>query len=224
MLESDPDRFDAMLRAFTWMVDQQLEAAARREGPPRHKKPRQRPEPAEELLLKSLERAVMLHVEVNAHARGSDVPGAPELIQLYAERPTGETFEAVLAPRRPLSRSAPHHLGIDEQTLLSGVDVDTARARWNAFLRPDDLLCAWGPFPREQMELEQFAGTTWVDLRTLVARRRQGSPGAPQDALAAFGGETALTSTARAHRTVQWLVRLARQLAAQPRRTLPSAA
>ena len=224
VLEQDQDRFDRLLRAFTWMVDRQLEAAAQREGPPRHKRPRQKPAIPEQKLLQARSRLVLLHAEVNAHARGSDVPGTPELLHLVAHRIEGERFEAVLAPRRPLAASAPHHLGLSAEAIIAGESVDAARSRWAAFHRPDDLLCAWGPFPLQQLQAEGFLADAFLDLRIIVARRRQASPGAPADALRLLGGDDQVPGPGRAHRTVQLLERLIHALAATSRHALTPAA
>ena len=215
VLERSPERFDALLQAFTWMVDRQLELAASRTTPHRFKKPRQHPELPEKRLLEALERVVAVHVEVNAHARGSEVPGEPELLHVVAERlgGEGERFEAVLAPRRPLAPSAAHHLGLSEEAILAGESVPDAQLRFAAFLRDDDRLCAWGDYPRERLTREGFATGDWFDLRAIVARRLQGRPGSPEAAAQRLGSSEAVRG-GRAHRTVAHLSAILRALAA----------
>lgn len=215
VLERDPDRFDEMLRAFEWMVDQQLARAATRTGPPRHKKPRHHPELPERRLLARLSDAVVLHAEVNAHSKASGVEGEPELLHLVAARlGDAERFEAVLAPRRPLAPGAPHHLGVDAERLLAGEAVDAVRDRWRRFLRPGDVLCSWGPYPLERLAKESFETCAAFDLRVLVARRKQSSPGAPLEAARALAGFEADPGAPRAVRTVAALEAVLRGLAA----------
>ncbi len=219
VLERSPERFDALLQAFTWMVDRQLELAAARTTPHRFKRPRQHPELPEKRLLGALERVVAVHVEVNAHARGSDVPGEPEILHIVAERlaerlgRAGERFEAVLAPRRPLAPSAAHHLGLPEETILAGESVAEAQARLAAFLRADDRLCAWGDYPRERLTREGFTTGEWFDLRGIVARRLQGRPGSPEVAAARLGGLAQKAAGGRAERTVTHIGAIVRGLA-----------
>lgn len=218
VLERDPPRFDAMLAAFEWMVDQQLAHAASRVGPSRHKKPRDNPLVPERRLLARPEDVVLLHLEVNAHARDSGVPGLPELLHLYAQRAvSGATFEAVLAPRRPLAKSAPYHLGLAEEALHAGEAVDAAQARWAGFLRDDDVLGVWGTYAPALLEREGFATRTAFDLRGIVARRLQARPGSPLEAAHALASPPEPTGPGpRAHRTVAEIRRVVAALALVP--------
>jgi DTW domain-containing protein YfiP len=187
-LEGDFPRFERMLNAFEFMVETQIAHARTRVGPPRHKKERERPQLLEARLRERLGQVVLIHAEVNAHARASGVAGTPELLHLAATRPlSGETFDAVLAPRRPLAPSAAHHLELPEQAIRDGVSLDEARARWRAFLREDDVFAAWGRFPWEQLAEEDFATRELFDLRTIVARRLQARPGSPFEAAGVLG-------------------------------------
>jgi DTW domain-containing protein YfiP len=202
VLERDPARFDAMLAAFEWMVDRQLEEVAKRDGTGRTKRPRQRAPKPEDALFDAPERVVVLHAEVNAHARGSDAEGTPELVHLVARRlGTGEAFESVMAPRRPLAPSAPFHLGLDEARMRGGESVEAARARWDAFRRPDDVVCCWGPFPIAKLDEESFTHGETVDLRWVMARRTKGKPGSPAEACSRSGGLPS-QEAARAQRVV----------------------
>ena len=106
-LEGDPARFAGMLTAFTFMVDQQIERAAARTEPKRHRQWSERQLQSAARLRRQLAQAVVVCGEVNAHARGR-LPGRPELLHLCALRvTTGERFEALAAPRRPLARPRP---------------------------------------------------------------------------------------------------------------------
>jgi hypothetical protein len=206
VLERSPERFDALLGAFTWMVDRQLEKASSRTTPHRFKRPRQHPELPERQMLQAWDDLVAIHVEVNAHARGSDVPGEPELLHVVAERlGDGARFSSVMAPRRPLAPSAAHHLGLEQEVILSGETVPSAQTRFAAFLRPGDRLVAWGSYPQERLEREGFAKAPWFDLRGIVARRGQRRPGSPEEAARRLGREVPLLP-GRAPRTVAQLV------------------
>jgi DTW domain-containing protein YfiP len=218
VLENDPARFDAMLAAFEWMVDRQLEEVAKRDGTGRTKRARQRAPKPEDALFDAPGRVVLLHAEVNAHARGSDAEGTPELVHLVARRLEGaEVFESVMAPRRPLAPSAPFHLGLDAARLLDGESVEVARARWDAFLRPDDVLCTWGPFPVAKLDEESFAHAETVDLRWVMARRTKGKPGSPVEAATRAGGAPS-QEAARAQRVVADLMQVAKALFSEGRR------
>jgi DTW domain-containing protein YfiP len=219
VLERDTAKFEAMLAAFTFMVDQQIAHTAARTGPPRAKRRRLHATSEEARMLANRPHLVFLHAEVNAHARHLDVPGDPELLHLVARRSTGETFEAILAPRRPLAPSAPHHLGLPEERLFAGESIASARARWQAFSRPTDLHTGWGHFSRDQLATEGITSQEYVDLRLVVARRLQSSPGAPEDAVAKLGGTPqAIATTDRAGRVVAALQQVVATLAEKPAR------
>ncbi len=87
-LENDPERFTPLLRAFEQMVEQQLHFKTARPNPYFHA-PRVRLSDRARLrlaLAKERDRLVAVHVEANAHACEARVVGAPELLQLVAER------------------------------------------------------------------------------------------------------------------------------------------
>ena len=219
VLENDPTRFDAMLGAFEWMVDRQLEEVAKRAGPGRQKRPRLRAPKPEDALFDAPERIVLLHAEVNAHARGSDTEGTPELVHLVARRlDDAEIFESVMAPRRPLAPSAAFHLGLDEARLLGGESVDAARARWESFRRPEDVVCTWGPFPIAKLDEESFGYGPTVDLRWVMSRRMKGKPGSPSDAAVRSGRTPSEDRGGRAHRVVADLAQVADVLRLEGRR------
>ncbi len=217
VLEGAPERFAGMLAAFTFMVDRQLAHAAARTEPPRRWKSRTRQEQAAAQRRARLLQAVVVQAEVNAHPRGSNLPGRAELVNLVARRVgTGERFAAILAPRRPLAGSTVYHLGLGEAELLAGETLAAAADRWAAFLRPTDVLCGWGAFTAEQLAAEGLAGGEWLDLRVLVAARLNASPGSPPHAAQTLGGPPPDEPLApgRAERTVSHLTRIVRALLA----------
>lgn len=179
-LEGDPARFRPILRAFDRMVETQIYFRTARPGTPwrRGKRRRRaRPSAARRLLEARRDALVVVHAEPNAHPIGADV-GPPELVHLVACRPaSGERFVAVIAPRRPLAASTPHHLELDAAVLRGGEALDTVLARWRAFLRDGDLLCAWGGYTADLLRAAGEPERATFDLRDAATRalgRRSG--------------------------------------------------
>jgi len=95
-------------------------------------------------------RLVCVQGEANAWPRGHAARQDPETIHWVAERPaTGESFEAVVAPRRALAPATPTHVELTRDRLLAGESVDRWHHAWRAFARPDDVLVLWGTFYRD---------------------------------------------------------------------------
>lgn len=217
VLERAPERFSAMLTAFTFMVDRQLALAEARTGPSRHKKTRTVQQVrAHDELRDQLSRAVAIHVEVNGYPRADHVPGPPELVHLVAQRlATGETFQAVVAPRRTLAPNVPYHIGLEADQVLMGETIAHALERWGAFARTGDVLCGWGSFARTVLEAAESVKRDWLDLRLLVARRQQKSPGDPSSAAQLLGAPpVGRAAPGRAGRTVTELAQIVAALRA----------
>jgi DTW domain-containing protein YfiP len=156
-------RFASLLAPFDAMVEHQLSfasgvrdarhlRAAIARGP---RRARRAQVPALASLRAAAPRLLCVHGEANAWpVRVADRP-APEIVHWLAWRPeTGETFEAVVAPRAALAPSATLQVRLDAATLAAGEPWAVFRARWEAFLREDDVLCAWGHFPVDTLERE----------------------------------------------------------------------
>ncbi|WP_370458949.1 tRNA-uridine aminocarboxypropyltransferase [Aggregicoccus sp. 17bor-14] len=177
-MEGDFPRFDTMLKAFEHMVDTQLRYTEDSDAPPRRRLRRAPPRvlPQLQALRDARERLVLLYAEANAHPEGAGLE--PELMHLTARRlSSGETFEAVLAPRLPLAPSTPLHLDLAEARLRAGEALQPALERWSHFLRPDDVLAAWGPFSLQLLLREGAGPRELIDLRrlyTLVHKQRAG--------------------------------------------------
>jgi DTW domain-containing protein len=177
-LEGDFPRFDTMLKAFEHMVDTQLRYTEESDAPPRRRLRRAPPRVLPELqrLRDAREHLVLLYAEANAHPEGAGLE--PELMHLTARRlSTGERFEAVMAPRLPLAPSTPVHLEMPEAQLRAGEALAPALARWEHFLRPDDVLVAWGPFALQLLLREGARKPELLDVRrlfTLVHKNRAG--------------------------------------------------
>jgi DTW domain-containing protein YfiP len=174
VLEGDRERFLPMLRPFRAMVEGQIAFASSSQRRSRIRTPRVRvaADPRERLPGALRERPhdlVCVHAEANAWPYHVTQRAAypDELVQWVATRPaTGESFEAMVAPRHPLCTNTPRHLGIEGDALLRGMTREILRVRWAAFQRPEDVVCAWGTHP---VTLFEGAGgvlpATRVDLR-----------------------------------------------------------
>lgn len=186
-VEGSPERFGSMIDAFTHMVDLQISAAnddraVRRRG-------RTGPKPVDRELARLRDagaRLVLLHAEANSHPRSAGVPGSPELVHLMALRPaTGEAFESVVAPRRPLARDVPRHIEVEASSLLGGEGIDRALAGLRGFLRSGDVVGTWGRYPLQLLEAEGETFIDPLDLRVILSKRLGRKPGALEDHIGA---------------------------------------
>lgn len=178
VLEADPPRFRALLEPMRAMIDahlaQQAEcrrARARKPRPPRDAAPRP---PA--LVAERFDDLVCVVAESNPRRCATATRGfRHELVHWVARRvSTGETFDAVIAPRTALSPVVPERIGLDEERLRRGATLADVVAEFARFLRPTDVICAWGPFsPRLFRESGGTLPEAALDLRE-VARRRTG--------------------------------------------------
>ena len=188
----EPGGFDreAWLSPFDAMVEHQLHFVETR-GARRHlasrvgaRKPR-----LPKLLLEREPDLLGGYGEANAWTRGSPLGGDAEVVHWVAERVhSGERFEALLAPRRPLSPSFEVHARVAKELVLTGESWASFRERWAAFVRPSDLLVGWGFYASERLVAEGMSLPERLDLRDLSRRqlrRRTGEVGACAAALGA---------------------------------------
>jgi hypothetical protein len=188
VLEGDRDRFRAILVPFRRMVEMQVAFAEKSRGPRRvlvRKRGRAPVDPRTRIPAILRERAadlVCVYAEANAWPYDASERERPadELVQWVACRAaTGETFESILVPRRPLCPATPFHLGLEPGVLARGESAGAMLERWSRFLRPSDVLCAWGDSTSELFA--EDGGTLEhprVDLRRVArefARERVGS-------------------------------------------------
>lgn len=190
-LEGAPERFRPILEAFDRMIDLQIAERDRRTGPPRRLARRAR-RPRVDVTVEALRSrpadVVAIYAEANAWALGSPIEGEAELIQLVAARPlTGERFEALLAPRRPLGPSVATHLELAAERLRGGEPATEALARFAAFVRPGDLYCGWGPYALGLLKAEGAPERDFADLRLACARRLARRPGGVEQAVRLLG-------------------------------------
>jgi len=191
VLEPERGPFEPLLAPFRAMVDRQ-EWFAAEVGAHRHK-PKQ-PRPPRPTLGQRLAaegaRLLCVHGEANGWPAHHPDRQEPELVQLCAERPaTGERFESVIAPRRPLAPATAQHLELSEARLQGGVSIGECRRAWESFARPDDVMVCWGNFytrlaadegialPRRRFDLRGELGALRVRGGTLESCREQlGAP------------------------------------------------
>jgi len=204
-LEGAPDRFATLLRPFDAMIDTQLRFAAEVRGA-RTRHALHRARKAARPQAPSLLRArggdvVCLHGEANAWpsrprsaARGLPRPEpapapAPEIVHWVARRASsGEMFEAIIAPRRPLAPAIPRHIGIPSERLAAGESWASFRERWSTFTRPDDVFCTWGHYSIGVLESEGVAlPTARLDIRPAVGAVLGGRTGSVEDCPARLG-------------------------------------
>jgi DTW domain-containing protein YfiP len=190
VLEGKPGAFADMLLPFRYMVDRQVEHASTLQAhrhPQRVRRARAtaRTFRTPHLMRERPQDLVCVTAEANAWPYGSPHVGAHELVQWCAYRPSsGETFQCILHPRRPLCPDTAPHMGVAEDVLRTGCSAAEFLARWDAFSRPGDIPVAWGPYAlgllsdlRRELRPAQLpwdpATTTWLDLRQVTRTRFQ---------------------------------------------------
>jgi DTW domain-containing protein YfiP len=218
-LEGEPHKFRPMLRAFGQMVDTQIARRTLQPRPWRRTKRQRQPRTsgARTTLRARHDDLVLVYAESNAHPAGHPDWGVPELVQLVALRPsTGERFVATIAPRRPLAPAAPRHLEIEAARLLAGEPIADAMARWRGFVRPNDLLCAWGHYPFDLLQREGDPPRTCFDLRVAVNGELNRRCDGIEEAAEILGGAAtpAVWTEGRAGRRIAALVEVVRRLVA----------
>jgi DTW domain-containing protein YfiP len=111
--------------------------------------------------------------------------------RLVAARPaTGESYAAVIAPRRALAPSTPRHIGLSAEQLHAGVSAADWRNGWDDFVRPGDLLVQWGRYygglaAREGLDLDDVGSE--LDLRPEVSQILKRHLGAVDECLTGLG-------------------------------------
>ena len=211
VLEGDPARFRALLAPFEAMIDAQLACEASSPAP-RPRVVRARPAPRPQLpaiLDERWDDLVCVVGEANAWfaPAGVAVP-PPELVHWLAYRPSdGALFEAVAAPTTPLAPPTLAQCELSAETLAAGGDHAALVAGFAAFLRPTDVVCAWGPRSLELLERHGGAlPATRLDLRTTAQRYARRKIGTLED----FAGPVAPVASGRGGRRVAMQAALVR--------------
>jgi DTW domain-containing protein YfiP len=181
-LEGDPDRFTQLLRPFASMVERQLHFAKTVQSN-RHRRDKPVRAPRDRIPAPLRHRhadLVCVEGEANAWSHLDPDRTPPETVHWLARRlATGETFEAVLAPRGRLAPSTCRHIRLAPEVLAAGESWTGFAQRFRAFLRPTDVLVAWGHFPLGTLAAGglQFEQAT-LDVRPVVGnvlRQRTGT-------------------------------------------------
>jgi DTW domain-containing protein YfiP len=188
-LEPEPERFGAMLAPFRAMIDLQIACERTLHGARVRKKRRKAPmSDRDRLPARLVERKddlVCVVGEANAWPYGTSgrTAHADELVHWTACRvATGETFDFVAAPRNPLAPSTPSHTRLAPEQLSAGGSVAELFARWRAFLRDSDVVCAWGHYAPALFREEGGAlpGAP-IDLRDAARRLVESKVGTLED-------------------------------------------
>jgi len=183
VLEGEPARFRALLDPLNAMVDSQLACQATR--PLRRLRVNHAPVPLRDKLPAALRERfadlVCVYGEANAWPyREHHESLGDELVHWVAHRPsTGEGFDMVAAPQLALSPSTPFHTGLDEARLRGGYPRAEVIAAFERFVRPTDIIGAWGHYAPDLWRKAGGAlAVERVDLRAVAQRlvhRRTGS-------------------------------------------------
>ena len=211
-LEGEPARFRALLDPLHAMVESQLACQAarpqRRERVPRIPTPARAKLPA--ALTTRFADLVCIVGEANAWPYRADHTSlGDELVHWVALRPsTGELFDRIAAPQLPVAPSTPFHIGLDEAVLGAGIPRAEVLAEFARFLRPADIVGAWGHFAPD---LFLAAGGTLperVDLRAVAQRLVQRKVGGLDDFAASLGAPLPPLTAGRAGRRLAALARI----------------
>jgi DTW domain-containing protein YfiP len=186
-LEGDDARFEALLAPFRAMVDKQLSYASTSPRG-RHRLRRRSENCAPACLPPALLSPNLLCVAGESNAWPHDKqlgrpPHPHELVHWVAYRPRdGARFEAIIAPRLPLSRAPMAHARLDEARVRAGLSLEEFVSRWRAFMQPDDVLCSWGDYALGLCEREGVPlPSERVDVRKVTGDVRKQRPGSLEE-------------------------------------------
>jgi hypothetical protein len=194
--EGDPARFQSMMNPFRAMVDLQLGFASR-VSDPRWRRSRHKPKSAASRmplistwLLEP--RLLCLIGEANAwpHDRALGGPPHPHELVYCCAAVLGDDrrFEQLIAPRLPLSDSPIRHARLTEDELAHGSPVAFARAAWDRFVRPDDVICVWGHHTLGLLQREDMTLPGRVlDIRRVAGDHLKSRPGSAEELVERLG-------------------------------------
>jgi hypothetical protein len=216
-LEGDPARFRSLLDPLRAMVDAQLACQARAGRDtvrqPRAPRPPRRAMP--EALAARWDDLVCVVGEANAWPYRGD-PRAQrhepeELVHWAAHRvATGQTFELIVAPERPLSPSTAFHVELSEDEIRGGGPRGELGQRFAGFARPGDLYCAWGHHGLDLAIASGVPPAERFDLRAHARRIANRKLGSLEAYAAAIGEPAAALAPGRAGRRLALLVQVLR--------------
>ncbi len=215
VLEGEPARFRALLEPLSSMVDAQLACQAQAPQRLRHaRRPRVKRVPRQDLpaaLTTRFADLVCVATEANAwpYRKGVVNPGG-ELVHWVARRvASGESFDVMAAPASPLSPSTPFHAELDEAGLLGSGSLAELIERFAGFVRPTDVICAWGPSAPNLMSTSGGAlPEEAVDLRAAAKLMTKRKLGGIESYAASLGAPPAPMGPGRAGRRLAMLVQV----------------
>ena len=155
-LEGRPEAMSALIAPLNAMVDAQIAAQS---GRPRRltrqvlraKPPRPYPpgigSRAADLVCVAGEANSWPYVAEPGQPAATATKPRDELVHWTAVRvATGECFSAVIVPRGAIAPSTAFHVDLPEDTLLAGGTMAAAREAFARFVRPTDIIAAWGHY------------------------------------------------------------------------------
>jgi DTW domain-containing protein YfiP len=150
-IEGDRQRFEALLVPFRAMIDAQIACRDHlHEGRVRHTRPRPVVPPGVPNVLRQTGADLVCVVgEANSWPYGSAERAAygDELVHWVARRvSTGETFDFVVRPTRPVAPGTSRYTRLDADALARGGTADGLCSAFRAFVRSSDILCSWGRY------------------------------------------------------------------------------
>ena len=191
-LEKAPARFTPILTAFDAMVEKQLDYIREHPTSTRHKNRKQRNNaPVDHAAGLRGRELVVVFGEANAWPLcdpDRPLPDDPELVQLVAERvSTGERFERLLRPQRPLGPRVPRHLDLIAEEIGRADERAIVIADWKKFVRPGDLQLGWGSFCRDLLARDGATPEDFLNLRSVIARLLDAKPGSVETLAESLG-------------------------------------
>jgi DTW domain-containing protein len=141
ILEPELSGLDGLMAAFLAMVNRQIERSKPTYGARRRKRPRQTFQNVPLAIVNQFENIVVAYGESLPNA----VAGSHALPAYWvAERlATSERFSARIAPPVPLDETPLGHWELTAEDFAAAVSPAEARAAWQAFLRPSDVLTVY---------------------------------------------------------------------------------
>lgn len=192
-LEKAPGRFAPMLNVFDAMVEKQLDFIEGNTRASRHqnRKKRVKPKtnPLDALRGKSL---VAVFGEANAWpadaAEAAGCLGEAELVQLVAYKMvSGERFERLLKPLRPVGPRVPQHLDLSAAEIELAPERRQVAEEWTQFLGVDDVLVGWGDYCLQLLADEGMAIRPFLNVRRILAQHRGGPLGSVEELAQGLG-------------------------------------
>ncbi len=132
---------------------------------------------------------LLVQGEANAWPKRHPDHQPPEIVHWVAHRPaTGETFEALVAPRRPLAPGSTAHTGLSAVELMAGDSPAAWHERWRAFVRPDDVIVSWGRYYTDLATSDGLSlGPTGIDVRVALSQMKHQRAGTLEDWVTRLG-------------------------------------